>query len=203
MSRWQFWIAIFIALALAGWSAGVTSRLGRDLARVEQDLDRAFQDLAALSKRVSELRTAAEPQVTPEVTVYFGRSTMTDSFLVPVRVKLPAATDALRGALELLVKGPALETGLDRLLPPETRVLGVTRTGDLATADFSSEIRTRFIGGSRNEELLVWSIVNTLTEFPGIYRVQILVDGKKEESIGGHVGIDVPLERNPNLIRPR
>ncbi|MEW6230380.1 MAG: GerMN domain-containing protein, partial [Bacillota bacterium] len=58
-------------------------------------------------------------------------------------------------------------------------------------------------GGSRNEELLVWSIVNTLTEFPGIYRVQILVDGKKEESIGGHVGIDVPLERNPNLIRPR
>jgi len=203
VSRWQFWIAIFIALALAGWSVGVTSRLGRDLARVEQDLDRAFQDLAALSKRVSELRTAAEPQVTPEVTVYFGRSTMTDSFLVPVRVKLPAATDALRGALELLVKGPAPETGLDRLLPPETRVLGVTRTGDLATADFSSEIRTRFIGGSRNEELLVWSIVNTLTEFPGIYRVQILVDGKKEESIGGHVGIDVPLERNPNLIRPR
>jgi len=201
VSRWQFWIAIFIALALAGWSVGVSTRLTRDLARVEKDLDRAFTDLAALSKRVSETKAAVQPRPAAEVTVYYGRTTQTDSYLVPVRMTVPAGTDAMRGALELLVQGPAPGTGLERLIPEGTRVLGVTTSGDLATADFSSEIRTRFPGGSRTEELLVWSIVNTLTEFPGIARVQILVDGKKEESIGGHVGVDAPLERNANLIR--
>ncbi len=203
MGRWQLWVAIFVALALGGWCVGVTTSLNRDLARVERDIDRAFQDLAALSRRVSELVTAGEAEVAPEVTVYYGRSTMTDAYLVPVRAKLPTRADTLTGAVELLVKGPAPETGLERLIPAGARVLGVSRSGDLATADFSSEIRTRFIGGSRNEELLVWSIVNTLTEFPGISRVQILVDGKREESIGGHVGIDIPLERNPNLVRAR
>ncbi|MDI7247316.1 MAG: GerMN domain-containing protein [Bacillota bacterium] len=203
MSRWQFWIAIFIALALAGWSVGVSTRLTRDLARVEKDLDRAFTDLAALSKRVSEMKAAVQPHPAAEVTVYYARTAQTDSYLVPVRATVPAGTDAMRGALELLAKGPAPETGLERLIPEGTRVLGVSTSGDLATADFSSEIRTRFPGGSRTEELLVWSIVNTLTEFPGIARVQILVDGKREESIGGHVGIDAPLERNPGLIRPQ
>ncbi|MBC7082258.1 MAG: hypothetical protein PWR07_679 [Bacillota bacterium] len=203
MSRWQFWVAIFIALALAGWSVGVSTRLTRDLARVERDLDRAFTDLAALSKRVSEMKAAIPPRPAIEVTVYYGRTTLTDSYLVPVRATIPAGTDAMRGALELLAKGPAPETGLERLIPEGTRVLGVSTSGDLATADFSREIRTRFPGGSRTEELLVWSIVNTLTEFPGIARVQILIDGKREESIGGHVGIDAPLERNPGLIRPQ
>ena len=204
MSRWQFWIAIFIALALAGWSVGSSMRPALDLARVEKDLDRAFTDLAALSKRVSEIKTAAvAPQPAAQVTVYYARTTLTDSYLVPVKATVPAGTDAMRGAVELLARGPAPETGLERLIPEGTRVLGVTASGDLATADFSSEIRTRFPGGSRTEELLVWSIVNTLTEFPGITRVQILVEGKKEESIGGHVGIDTPLERNPDLIRPQ
>ncbi len=204
MSRWQFWIAIFIALALAGWSVGVTTRVTRDLTRVEKDLDRAFQDLAALSKRVSEMKAAVPPpRPAAEVTVYYGRTTLTDSYLVPVRATVPAGTDAMRGALELLVRGPAPETGLERLIPEGTRVLGASTSGDLATADFSSEIRTRFPGGSRTEELLVWSIVNTLTEFPGIAKVQILVDGKREESIGGHVGIDAPLERNPGLVKPQ
>lgn len=203
MSRWQFWVAIFIALALAGWSVGASMRLARDLARVEKDLDRAFADLSALSKRISEMKAAVPTRPTTEVTVYYGRTTLTDAYLVPVKAAVPSGTDAKRGALELLTKGPAPETGLERLIPEGTRVLGVSTSGDLATADFSSEIRTRFPGGSRTEELLAWSIVNTLTEFPGIARVQILIEGKKEESIGGHVGIDAPLERNPALIRPQ
>ena len=38
-------------------------------------------------------------------------------------------------------------------------------------------------------------IVNTLTEFPDIERVQILVDGEIVESIGGHILILQPLQR--------
>jgi spore germination protein GerM len=65
----------------------------------------------------------------------------------------------------------------------------------LATVNFSPEIVSDFPGGSLMEAYLVEAIVNTLTEFPTIERVQILVDGGIVESIGGHVLILQPLQR--------
>ncbi|MBO5652568.1 MAG: GerMN domain-containing protein, partial [Selenomonas sp.] len=50
-------------------------------------------------------------------------------------------------------------------------------------------------------EMLVGSIVNTLTEFSEIKRVQLLVEGKKIESISGHLDLTKPVERMENLIK--
>lgn len=69
-----------------------------------------------------------------------------------------------------------------------------------ATADFSSEV-TRLNVGSMGEALAVAAIVNTLTEFPEIRRVQILVEGRKVESLAGHVDVSRPLARNDRLIK--
>ena len=46
------------------------------------------------------------------------------------------------------------------------------------------------------ESLLLDSIVYTLTEFDTIDQVQILVEGKVIESIGGHVLSNRPLRRD-------
>lgn len=203
MQKWQIWVAVFVALALAGWSVGVSTRLSRDITAIERDLDRAFEDLAALSRRVSDIETLEESALGPEVTVYYSTSTMTESHLVPVRRRVAAGVDPMRGALELLVRGPSPESGLERTIPQGTEVRSLEIEGDLAIADFSQEIVTNFLGGSWNEALLIGSIVNTLTEFPGITRCQILIEGEKRESIGGHVGIDTPQERAEELIAPR
>ncbi len=203
MQKWQFWLAIFVALALSGWSVGVTTRLSRDITVIERDLDRIFEDLATLSRRVSGIETAQEPEFGAEVTVYYAKSTDTESHLVPVRQKVTAGVEPMKGALDLLVRGPLPESGLERTVPEGTTAKSVTTKGDLAIANFSEEIVTSFVGGSWNEALLVGSIVNTLTEFPGITRVQILVNGEKRESIGGHIGIDTPQERATELIQPR
>jgi spore germination protein GerM len=45
------------------------------------------------------------------------------------------------------------------------------------------------------EAYLVEAIVQTLTEFPEIETVQILVNGESIESIGGHILIKEPLRR--------
>ncbi len=203
MQKWHFWVAIFVALALSGWSVGVTTRLSRGITVIERDLDRAFEDLATLSRRVSEIQTTQESGLGPEVTVYYARSTMTESHLVPVRQRAAVGAEPIKGALDLLVRGPLPESGLERTVPQGTEIRNLTIRGDLATVDFSGEIATNFVGGSLNEALLIGSIVNTLTEFSGIARVQILIEGKKRESIGGHISIDTPQERQAELIGPR
>jgi len=60
VQKWHIWAAIFVALVLAGWSVGVTTRLSRDITTIERDLDRAFEDLAALARRVAEIETLEE-----------------------------------------------------------------------------------------------------------------------------------------------
>jgi spore germination protein GerM len=69
-----------------------------------------------------------------------------------------------------------------------------------ATADFSSDI-THMNVGSMGEALAVAAIVNTLTEFPEVRQVQILVEGRKVESLAGHVDVSRPVARNESLVK--
>lgn len=80
-------------------------------------------------------------------------------------------------------------------MPQSVRLLGLTVQDGLASADFSAELITDFNGGALLESYLVTAIVNTLTEFADIEKVQILVEGEVVESIGGHILVSKPLGR--------
>lgn len=49
--------------------------------------------------------------------------------------------------------------------------------------------------------MLVGSIVDTLTEFPEVKQVQILIEGKKVETLGGHMDLTQPLTRMNDLLK--
>ena len=51
------------------------------------------------------------------------------------------------------------------------------------------------------EILTVGAIVNTLTEFPDVEKVQILVEGKKVSTLFGHLDVSDPLSRSPGIIK--
>ncbi len=55
-------------------------------------------------------------------------------------------------------------------------------------------------GGTLTEQLLLASLVNTLTEFPSIKKVTFLVKGKAVTSLSGHVDMSEPLTRMSKLI---
>ncbi len=56
--------------------------------------------------------------------------------------------------------------------------------------DFSSELKLNHKGGTNGEYLTIYSIVNTLFHnFPQIRGVKILIDGKEEETLAGHIDI--------------
>ncbi|NMB38054.1 MAG: GerMN domain-containing protein [Firmicutes bacterium] len=124
-----------------------------------------------------------------QVVVFFIRSTPTDFLLVPViRTINESATPKI--ALELLLEGPTPEENLNPSVSPGTKLLDLKIENRLATVDFSSEIKTNFVGGSQLEAQLVEAIVRTLLQFDTIDRVEILMEGNRIESIAGHVAID-------------
>jgi hypothetical protein len=83
-------------------------------------------------------------------------------------------------------------------IPPGTTVKTVflTPKGE-AYIDLSPEVRTNHPGGTTNELLTVYALVNTLTSnLPAISGVQILVDGKEIDTLAGHLDLRRPLEQN-------
>jgi hypothetical protein len=81
------------------------------------------------------------------------------------------------------------------------RALYVTDKGD-AFVDLSAEVVRAHPGGSLNELLTVYAIVNAVAaNLPAVRRVQILVDGKEADTIAGHVDLRRPLTRNDSLVR--
>lgn len=128
------------------------------------------------------------------VVIFLVKSTPTHFFLVPINRQVDGPVDPSL-ALETLLRGPLEQEELFAPVPQSTKLLGLSIYDGLAVANFSGEIISDFQGGSLLESYLVESIVNTLTEFPSIDRVQILVEGEPVESLGGHVLISGPLGR--------
>jgi spore germination protein GerM len=81
------------------------------------------------------------------------------------------------------------------------RALFLTESGD-AYVDFSREIVSGHTGGTADELLTIYTIVNVLTEnLPAVTGVQVLVDGKEVETLAGHIDLRNPLGKNLALVQ--
>ena len=92
------------------------------------------------------------------------------------------------------------EKGQTNVFPKKAKLLGVTVKDGVATVDFSKELQSNFSGGSTGEEMLIGSIVNTLTDFSEIQKVRILIDGASVEPLSGHMDLSDPLPRMTELL---
>lgn len=134
-----------------------------------------------------------------EIKVYYPNNEATKLVAVKKEIKAEGNTK-YRGAVEALMEEPK-DSNLTAIFPKQAKLLGVTVSGDTAKVDFDKALVEKFNGGSTGEEMLVGAIVNTLTEFSEIKKVQILIEGKKIESIKGHVDTSQPLARMDDLLK--
>jgi len=80
------------------------------------------------------------------------------------------------------------------------RALYVTERGE-AYVDLSREAVSGHSGGSGDELLTIYAIVNALTiNLPAVNAVQLLVDGKEVETLAGHVDLGRPFAKNASWI---
>jgi len=80
------------------------------------------------------------------------------------------------------------------------RALYLSAKGE-AYVDLSRQVATGHAGGSLDELLTVYTIVNALTSnLPAVTAVQVLVDGKEVDTLAGHVDLRRPLAKNLALV---
>jgi spore germination protein GerM len=108
--------------------------------------------------------------------------------------------DIIKEAILTLLR-TSKENNLLSPIPKGTRLLNLSIKNNIAYVSFSKELKNNHPGGSIGEILTVYSIVNTITEFPDIKKVQILIDGAILETLVGHLDISEPLERDLSLIK--
>lgn len=123
--------------------------------------------------------------------------------LVPEKVKFAVGTEdnnRAENALKALVNTEPTSKTTQNLFPAGTKVLGVKVKDGIAYADFNKAFAKKG-EGSYNELMMVNAIVATLTEVPGVKKVQILVEGNKITTLNGHLDLEDPLTRNQTLLK--
>jgi len=87
-------------------------------------------------------------------------------------------------------------------IPPGTtlRAVYLTSKGE-AFVDVSKEMSSAHTGGTQDELLTIYSVVNALTSnLPAVRSVQLLVDGKEVDTLAGHIDLRRPLGKNLSLV---
>jgi spore germination protein GerM len=110
------------------------------------------------------------------------------------------AEQARRIVEEQLKDAPA---PLASAVPKGTSLRALFLSGADAYVDLSPEISSGHEGGSLEEILTVYALVNALTtNLPAVERVQILVAGREVDTLAGHVDLRRPLQKNLKWATP-
>lgn len=116
-----------------------------------------------------------------------------------VKRSIAASDSPLTDAINALIAGPSegeIRSGLVSLIPRGTRLLGITVRGSTAIIDLSDAFMYNHYGIEGYSAQLK-QIVYTATSFASVQDVQLLVEGKEKDYLGGEgVYIGKPLSRN-------
>lgn len=111
------------------------------------------------------------------VSLYFP--SQTGRLLVPVTRTVYSNADPTTAMLEL-AKGPKDDSGLERALPENCGIKAVTMKNGVVTVDFSKEF-AQAMEGSDGGHRAIRAILFTCAQFPGVKKVEVLVDGQKPD----------------------
>ena len=132
---------------------------------------------------------AARAVVLPsaDINVYFADAEMMR--LIPVRTSVPrtGAERTARFVLDAMIEGHDDNPKIFRLVPNVKNCMSVTVKDKIAYVDLKSGLRGEYPDGRDAEIMMVYSIVNSLTNIDGIVNVRFTVDGERQKDFLGFV----------------
>ena len=157
---------------------------------------------------VDPVPAPAPPAATPVVpkikaTLYFASE---DGLrLVPTEREVPLAEGAVAQARSILEAQLSAEAPapLASTIPKGSLLRGLfVSERNEVFVDLDPAIRTAHPGGTMQELMTVYTIVNALlTNLPNLQEVQILIGGQEADTLAGHVDLRRPLRKNDSLIQ--
>lgn len=127
--------------------------------------------------------------------VYFPDDAGINLVSVNRTVEVADESEKYRAAVQVLMDTPK-EKDLTVIFPKNAKLNSVTFKDGTVFVDLDSNITKSFAGGSTGEELLVGSVVKTLTEFKEVKQVRFLLDGQEIETLSGHMDLSEPVKES-------
>ncbi|MEW6103417.1 MAG: GerMN domain-containing protein [bacterium] len=102
--------------------------------------------------------------------------------------------------IDELFKGPSQES-LHSAIPEGTKLREVYIYDGVLYVDLSGEVSKNHPDGSSAEIATIFSIVNTLTFNLPQYPVKILIDGREQETLAGHISLQEAFIFNKDIVK--
>jgi spore germination protein GerM len=190
-------LAVLAVAGAFGWI--VMSALGRLLRTPAEPPPEIATETPAVAPPAT-----TEPAAGPRIKATLFYASADGQRLVGVQQDVPLAegTVAQARALVTALLTTAAPTPLANTIPEGTALRGVyVSDRQQLFVDLDATVRTKHPGGSMQELLTVYSLVNTvIVNLPTVAEVQILVDGREADTLAGHVDLRRPLRKNEALI---
>ena len=139
-----------------------------------------------------------------EVSLYFANAA--GDQLIKVNRRLMYNTNIAREKLvvDQLIKGPLKQNKGENsttfpVLNPQTQILSVNVKDRICYVNLDNSFLTTPYGVSA--DVVIYSLVNSLTELPGILKVQIAVEGETKIKYQEKYDLSIPFEANPAIIQ--
>lgn len=174
---------------------------GKTLKKNNQPVGQASSANAIVDKQGNSDKTAVKqekPKQKVKVTLYFADQS--GDYLVAEKREIALVPGLAKATIQELIEGPKTK-GLNRTIPEGSKLLGINVENGLCTVNFNKQFKTNHWGGSTGEILTVYSLVDTLTQFDKINKVEILVNGQKLDTLAGHMDLTAPVTRNSQIIK--
>ena len=140
----------------------------------------------------AEEETISPDIETREVVLYFADSN--GSGLKKENRVIPKNEGVAKDVINELIKGPD-DSSLFPTLPASAILQDINIKDGVCIVDFNGEFLSDSLDGSIDEELMIFSLVDSLTQFPTITEVKILVDGKEQNMMMGGIDLSQNISR--------
>lgn len=101
--------------------------------------------------------------------------------------------------VQKLIEGPENGEDVYPTISKDTSLLSVTTNNGVCYVNFNAAIREKPYNASEN--VVIYSIVDSLTELPNIDQVQILIEGVSDGTLYGDMSLDRLYERDTDIVQ--
>lgn len=133
-----------------------------------------------------------------EVVLYFANPSKTGLVKETRTITITDQQPVEQYIINELIKGPEKKS-LKPLLSKNTVLMSVDLVENICYLNFKSNFLSENSGRNNHEKLVVYSIVNSLTELQTISRVQLYMDGKRVDKFGS-IDIKDYIARDISII---
>ena len=163
------------------------------------------EDTSPVSGISASVNQTGRPDMVP-VYLYFANGDKdglaAEIRYIPIEEAARSTANLATVILNELIKGPSSSSELVAVIPQDSKILNsVEVINDQAVVNFNASFVENHPGGKTNEQLTIFSIVNTLTELKDINSVVFKVEGELREEYMGNYKFDNPFPRTAALIK--